>query len=689
MMSRTVRALLFALALLLAWSATFVLLGSPDRVRVRVGEPSPGNIRAPRRVVYISEVKTEEARNAAVARVEDVYSPPDMSIAVAQLQALEADLTDITTIREDSLADHEQKLRLLTQTPGLEVDEALLSYLLTMTTDEWEMIAAEAIRVLDLIMREDIREADVVARAQRAYRLASRELTPVQRDLMAGLVSGHVAANSLLDQEQTATLRQNARKAVEPVQWTIHAGESIVREGEIVSPLALEKLQVLGLLEDELRWQDVGGTVLLCLALVGVISAYVALRQPTLLDRPRRQLLLVLTLVIVAAAARLSLPGRVLMPYAFPAAAAAMLISALMNVDLATMVAAIVAALVGLNAGGSIDLSIYALVGGIVGAVAMSHVDEVETFVRGAAYVAVANVIVLLGFHLRNQILDTLGLVQLLGMAVTNGALSAALAFTVFALIGRVFGITTFMQLLELARPTHPLFRQLLIKAPGTYHHSIVVSNMAERAAEAIGADALLTRVGSYYHDIGKISRPYFFAENQTDGDNPHDHLDPETSADIIISHTREGLQLARRYGLPERVCAFIPEHHGTTLAGYFYRHASQGNAGKPVSEASYRYPGPRPQSKESAIVMLADSIEAAVRAKRPHTQAETRDLVTKIILDRLTSGELDESDLHMRDLDAIRSAFLEVLQGVFHPRIDYPETVPSAATSSSGASSS
>ncbi len=259
---------------------------------------------------------------------------------------------------------------------------------------------------------------------------------------------------------------------------------------------------------------------------------------------------------------------------------------------------------------------------------------------------------------------------------IGNGVLSASLAFVAFAVIGRAFGISTFMQLLELARPTHPLFRQLLIKAPGTYHHSIVVSNLAERAAQAIGADPLLVRVGSYYHDIGKITRPYFFAENQAEGENPHDRLDPKTSAQIIIAHTSDGLALARKYRLPERVCDFITEHHGRTYASYFYRQARQQNDGEPVPDAQYRYPGPRPQSRETAIVMLADSIEAVVRAKRPATQAETRDLVHKIITDRLINGELDECPLTLHDLDRVRAAFISVLQGVFHPRIDYPDGV-------------
>jgi len=317
---------------------------------------------------------------------------------------------------------------------------------------------------------------------------------------------------------------------------------------------------------------------------------------------------------------------------------------------------------------------VYAFVGGTVAALAVWRLDHLGMFVRAALHLALANTATLLAFRLRTSVYEQTALVQLLAIGLANAVLSASLAFVAFAAIGRVFGITTSLQLLELARPTHPLFRQLLIKAPGTYHHSIVVSNMAECAAEAIGADPLLARVGSYYHDIGKIVRPYFFAENQTDGQNPHDSLDAKTSADIIIAHTADGLALARKYRLPDRVRDFISEHHGTHLVSYFYRRASEEGDGQEVREEDYRYPGPRPQSRETGIVMLADSIEAAVRANRPATQAETERVIRQMTNDRLVAGELDECDLTLRDLDHIREAFFSVLQGVFHPRIQYPE---------------
>jgi hypothetical protein len=270
-----------------------------------------------------------------------------------------------------------------------------------------------------------------------------------------------------------------------------------------------------------------------------------------------------------------------------------------------------------------------------------------------------------------------MGLLQLVAAGVLNGIFSASLSLVGFFLAGTLLGITTSLQLLDLARPTQPLLHQLLLRAPGTYHHSLMVSNLAEQAAERIGADALLTRVGAYYHDVGKIVRPYFFVENQIDGMNVQDRLDPRTSAQLIISHVKDGLDLAKKYRLPRDVRAFIPEHQGTGLIKYFYHQALE-QAADPVAvdDANFRYPGPKPQSKETAIVMLADSCEAAVRAAHPNSVEEIDKIVRRVIADKLAAGELDQCDLTTRDLHQVRAAFIEMLHGMFHPRIQYPEEI-------------
>jgi cyclic-di-AMP phosphodiesterase PgpH len=668
-----IRAVLLALFLWVSWSAIYIFYTSPDHVAVQIGDVSPRNIRAPRQIIYISELKTREARELAASRIPDIFVGPDMHIALQQIHSLYRAIDAIDAVLENALIEREDKEELLQALSGINLSPTVIASILDMGTWEWRGAADESVRVLDAIMREEIRPGQLADAKRRVERLTTHALTENQRVVVLALTREMIEPNTFLDAEQTAVRRQEAREAVQPVTWTIRQGESILREGEIVNEMAYEKLRVLDLLDTDLDLQESIGIALLFLVVVAVIAIYVVRGHPLLLGRPRRQLLFVLVLFTVVSTAHLTIPGHTLMPYLFPAAAAVMIVAVLIDVQLAMLVAVISAFIVGYNAGGSLELTLYVLAGGVVGGLIIWRMENLGAFVRCALAMSLTHVAIILAFRLQTFDVDAVGLLQLIGAGVGNAVISSSLTFVAYAFIGRVFGIATSLQLFELARPTHPLFRQLLIEAPGTYHHSILVSNMAERAAETIGADALLARVGSYYHDIGKTLQPYFFAENQGDGKNPHDDLDPATSAEIILSHPREGLRLARKYRLPDRVCAFIPEHHGTTLQTYFYRRASQ-QSEEDVNEDDYCYPGPKPQTKETAIVMLADSIEAWVRANRPSTQAEMERVIRRVINDRLVSGQLDECDLTLKDLDAIRMAFNSVLQGIFHPRVQYPE---------------
>jgi cyclic-di-AMP phosphodiesterase PgpH len=269
---------------------------------------------------------------------------------------------------------------------------------------------------------------------------------------------------------------------------------------------------------------------------------------------------------------------------------------------------------------------------------------------------------------------DDLGLLSIVSFELAvNGALSSLLAVGSFALLGRMFGILTTMQLLELANPTQPLLRRLLMEAPGTYHHSIMVGNLAERAAEVIGADSLLVRVAAYYHDIGKLERPWAFIENQADMvTNVHDSLDPVASAQVISAHVIDGVKLAQKYGLPPRIRDMIPQHHGTRTISFFYQQATERTT-EPVDAALFTYPGPRPQSREAAILMLSDSTEAAERAARDHSREAIEELVERIVRQRLEEGQFDDCNLTLRDLTRIKQSFVILLTGIYHPRIPYP----------------
>jgi cyclic-di-AMP phosphodiesterase PgpH len=678
--SRILRTLLLGLALWVAWGLTS-LLPSADSLRVTIGEASRRDIKAPHQVTYVSEVETEAAREDAAARVADVYVS-DTSVATTQIERLSEVLATIEELRGAPALPADERPALA----QVALSDADWANLLALSDASWELVARESERVLGLIMRDEIRASDLPRARRDVQRLILGTLSAAERDAVNALVSDLIVVNMVVDQARTEARRAEMRNAVAPVIRTIRAGESIVREGEIVTETIYERLEILDLLDQGPDWQQIAAEMGFALLVVAILIFYVARVDPLLMGRPRRQLLLVAALMVAGITARVLLPGHTLLPYLFPGAAAAMIVVLFMNIQYATLIAVAVALIVGISADSSLPLAIYMLLGSLVGALALMRTEQLSAFAPATGYLALVNIATLLLFRISSGDYDLLGLLQLTGAGLANAVLSSSLCLVAYAFTGRIFGITTSLQLMDLARPTHPLFRQLLIKAPGTYHHSILISNMAERAAEAIGADILLTRVGSYYHDIGKTLRPHFFSENQADGQNPHDKLDPQTSAEIVISHTSDGLELARRYRLPDKVCAFITEHHGTTLVTYFYRQASQAAEDHEVDEQAFRYPGPKPQSRETAILMLADGVEAWVRADRPATEPEMERVIRQVINDRLISGQLDETDLTLKDLDSIRQAFGSVLKGLYHPRIQYPErTVQRKARTDSG----
>jgi len=528
--------------------------------------------------------------------------------------------------------------------------------------------------VVDEAMRgEEIRESELDQTRRRISALVSLELSEVQAGIVSELARDLIKPNSFYNAEKTDEAKQLARESVTPASRTIVEGEIILREGDIVTSLDVEALSALGLRQAEIEWQGVVSTIILVLLTTVILGLYLVRFRPEYWVRWPRLLLLLLLLVLFILTAKLMVSDQATRSYLLPTAALSMLLTVLLGPQLAITVTVLFSVIVGFMAGGSLELATYALIGGLIASLSLSRVEKLNAFFWAGVYVALANLAVILAFRLPKQDYDTVQLLTLAGFSLVNGGLSASITLAGFYLLGALFDITTYLQLMELARPTHPLLRQLLLKAPGTYHHSILVSNMAEEAAGRIGADALLARVGAYYHDIGKTVRPYFFVDNQVEGANVHERLDSRTSAEIIISHVTDGLDLAKKYRLPSKVRDFIAQHQGTGLATYFYRQALE-SEGDEVNEEDYRYPGPKPQTKETAIVMLADSCEAAVRAERPGSLEGIEELVRKVIGSKMLDRQLDECDLTLRDLDEIRGAFVKILQGVFHPRVKYPE---------------
>ncbi len=672
-----IRALLFGLALAVVTGLVLTMRFLPaNRVTLSEGQISHEEIVAPYEKTFVSDILTERARLQAEQNVPDVYDGPDPQVARQQMAYARGILNFIDSVRHDSYATPQEQHAYLNAIEGMSLSAQTITRTLALAEDGWQQVVEQTVHVVEDVMRQEIREGAVGQARRLVASRVSFDLTDEQREIVADLARPLIKANTFYDAEQVAADRKAAREQVLPVERTVMEDEVIVRRGAQVSKEALETLEQFGLLQPQWDWAKVASTAAFALLLVLVLVGYLLRFQLPVLRRGRLLLLLFLLVVLFLAAARLMVPGHTILPYLFPLAAMGMLISALLDGQLALVSLIFVGAVVAFMTDGSLELAAYALGGSLLATLAVGRMQRLSSFVSGGVYVVVANMAVLAMFRLPTQETDLLAWLTLGATTVVNSGLSVSLTLAGFYLLGHLFDLTTTLRLMELARPTHPLLRQLLLKAPGTYHHSILVSSMAEQAAEQIDADPLLARVGAFYHDIGKTARPYFFVDNQADGVNAHERLDPQTSAEIIISHVKDGLDMAKKYRLPSVIQDFIPQHQGTGLVNFFYHKACE-EAGGPenVDASKFRYPGPKPQTKEAGVLMLADSCEAAVRAARPTSTEEIEHIVRQVTEDKILAGELDECDLTLRDFEHIRQAFVSTLSGIFHPRVQYPES--------------
>jgi cyclic-di-AMP phosphodiesterase PgpH len=676
----TVRALVLGLFLVAATSAILLVDFLPSRrVLIEAGDVAPTNILAPHDLTYESEIRTRQAQEAEAASVQEIYDPPDTTVGRQQEIRARQILDYMSTVREDPYASDEQKTAWLAAIPDLDLPTEVIGYILSLSDENWLEVRDEAVRVLVQAMRGEIRESQLAARRRTVPTLISHSLSDREADVVDAIASGLVMANTFYNAARTEEARQLARENTEPIRVSVRQGEAIIREGTLVRPVDIETLDAYGLRQQAVRWESVASSIILAIVTATMLELFVYRLEPSLWTRWRRALVTFLLIALFIATAKLMLPASdTVIPYLYPLPALSMLITILFGPALGVAVGVTVALLATYIAGGALEITVYLLVGTLMGALALGQAERIKAFLRAGLAVALANAAVIFVFGLLAPQQDLLKTTINALVGIVMGGLAASLTLAAFFALSTLLDVITPFQLMELSRPTHPLFRQLLLKAPGTYHHTLMVANMAEEAAERIGADGLLARVGTYYHDIGKTARPYFFTENRVGNINPHERLDPRTSAQIIVGHVHDGLELAHKYHLPSAVTAFIPEHHGTGLTLAFYRMAvnnAEGDGNK-VDKEEFTYPGPKPQSRETAITMLADSCEARIRSAEPQSEAEMERIIAETIKARLDDGQLDESDLTLRDLKEIQAAFLSVLKGVFHPRVRYPEPV-------------
>lgn len=555
--------------------------------------------------------------------------------------------------------------------------------------EETEVVLKDLAKIRD---REEAREALALAHLDR---LGDRAAAPGEQAARV-LAQALVVPNLSYDASATVARREEARLRVQPIFKEYQRGEVIVRVGEVVKPWQMDAIATMLAGRSSYR----PGLHLLSLTcLLGLVVAVLytfSTRFIRKFSRTTRDIAALSILMLMAAGmTRLAVavaealadrfPGipETAYWYAVPVAATAMLVRILMNSETAIVFTAFACLVCGYLMGHDLLMTIYLLVGSLAAAGGLAHANERGKLFRAGILTALVNAATAIA----------IAMVEFSGIGFNPGQVSAVepLLNVAFGVAGGLFsgvivlglvpvfegmGYLTDIKLLELSSLNHPLLREMIVRAPGTYHHSMVVGQLSEAAAETVGARALLARVGCYFHDIGKMVKPQYFVENQHDCENLHDRLSPSMSALIITNHVKDGIELGRRHGLPQALIDLIPQHHGTAVVSFFYNKAKQMEdpAIARVDDADFRYPGPKPQTREAGIIMLADGVEAATRSLRQPTPGAIKARVARIIEKVIADGQLDECPLTMRELKVISDTFNSVLIGIHHHRIEYPE---------------
>ncbi len=647
---------------------------------LRIGDVAPYDIHAPSDLTYPSQILTARQQDTAAGDIPLVYSPADTSIARQQLEQLRNTLAYIDNVRADRFATQEQKISDLAALEYAQLSRDTIIDMLALSSSRWLGVSQEATTVLDQVMREPIRENQLAAVNQRIPTLISLSFAEDQSAIITALVQAFVVPNSLYDGEATEAARQQARNSVLPITRSFMTNEIILQAGKVITPTDFEALQQFGLSQPNNRWQDFVSALGLTIITATIFLMYYRRNQELFSGSLgiRKLTVLITLFLLFLVIARILIPGHAVIPYVYPVMGYALIISTLFTPDLALITVIPLAYLIPIGLPDAQVLTIYYLVGSMFGVFVLRKAQRLTSFFWAGAAIAVSGSIVAVAYRIVQPTADWIGVATLALASIINGIASASIGLIFHYYLSPLIGKTSHLQLIELSRPDNPLQQLLLRNAPGTYQHSLVLANLVEQAAETIGADATLSRVGALYHDIGKLLNPFFFIENQPPGNiNPHNDLDPETSAATIIRHIADGVELGHKYRLPKQLIDFITQHHGTTITRYQYTRALElaGMNKDAVDIDKFRYPGPRPTSREIALLMLADTSEARMRAEKPKDEDELHELIKSVVKDKLELGELDETQLTLKDLEDIIDSFTSSLRGVYHPRIQYPKS--------------
>ncbi len=672
-------AAVFALCCTVVIALDDIFLRFNSTANLGIGRVPTEDIIAREEGSFISAILTEQERSHALAQVSTVYAPADPAVARRQRDLAEKILNYIDNVRADSFASLGRQVADIQAITSLQLDdnEDTIEAILQLPEDSWSLVRNEIALVLERVMSDEIRAADLNRAREQLPNQVSLRLSERQSQIVTEITSDLIRANTFENPEQTAANQASALAQIENQQRQFIAGQIVAPAGQRIDALSYEALQELGLLA-----QTSNRPARILRALVAsslatfLLGLYISRFEAQLLTAGFQDLLLIAVLFLVALGTMRAFGSANI--YLMPAAALGIVYVAISSPNLA-IVAAIGFAFLSSLLSRSPSLEIASLVAaGNLGAIlSLRNAGRLNNYFLAGLFVglAKAGVVAIFALQIGFRPSDASNMLQ----AFFSGLLIVPTAsFAVMYALTVALNLATPFRLMDLSQPSKPLLQRLLREAPGTYQHSLQVANLAEQAAQAIGADSQMTHVAALYHDIGKMSNPFFFTENQQHIQNPHDALDdPYRSADIIINHVVEGDQIAKKYKLPNRIRDFIREHHGTTEVFVFYQRAmAAAGDGSGVDPAEFRYPGPIPQSRETAILMMADSCESAARAIKPQTNQEIAELARNIIDAKRRRGQLDDSNLTLNELRTIQETFTEIFRGLFHPRLDYAKAV-------------
>lgn len=644
---------------------------TPKRYKLNEGDIATVDIKAPRDI--IDEEATKAKEQEVTAKVEKKITLKN-EIKIEASENIKSFFDKLINLKSNDI-DEKSKISELKKIDAFKLSDAEYKTLLDLNVDkdtELQWIALTAIdkgyeKQIEEDNSEDIAEAKTIVDDY----LSSQELESNIEVILREMCESQIKANYFFDQSKTDEAVKEALKSVSKVM--IKKNQTIVKEGEPITQQQINILTELGLVGEDLSKDYIYTYIILAFFVLFVLGMqYMYLKKEKkeiLIDTKLVFLILLLNLLSVISARVFTFVSLFIIPIACAPILMTVFLDSKISIVINSLNLLFVAVIVGFDP----QVILIGIVSTIVSSTTLKKVSQRNDILYSTVYVAAAVAVVILssGILLSNNIKQILLDVIL---AVFGAFISGILAMGLLPFLESSFSLVTNMKLLELSNPNNPLLKRLLMEAPGTYHHSVMVANLAEVAAEEVGANPMLVRVGAYYHDVGKIKRPFFFGENQLGGTNPHDKISPTLSTTIIISHVKDGLELAKEYDIPKVVSDMIVQHHGTTLVKYFY-YTLKNSSENPdeIREEDFRYPGPKPQSKEAAIIMMADSVEAAVRSIQEPTLEKIEDMVNNIVKDKMNSNQLNECDLTFRELEVIKACFLRVLKGIYHHRIEYP----------------